>query len=333
MNWWLPECLSGVLSAAAVYAGAPPLIRALKSSSARQQVYSDGPKTHAVKSGTPTMGGLLFAAALPIALVAGWRNPATLAVVVLALACGAIGAADDIEKIRGRRTRGNVGLRGRVKFILTLGAAVLFLALLEFYGGALRDAIYLPFGAVFGVSGPVALPHWLWLALSVFVVLGTTHAVNLTDGLDGLAAGTVVTPLVFFALLPLAHGGPGAGVVALATAGAALGFLPFNRYPAQIFMGDTGALLLGGVLAGVSIVAGGQLLLAFAGGVLVAETVSVIIQVVSFKTTRKRVFRMSPLHHHFELGGWPETKVTLRFWAASAILCAVAVLSVMGSRS
>jgi len=153
------------------------------------------------------------------------------------------------------------------------------------------------------------------------VVLATTHAVNLTDGLDGLAGGTVLPPLLAFTCASQLAGAPvGIPLFAGATAGTVLGFLLYNRHPARLFMGDTGSLALGAALAGVAILSGTQLFLLLIGGVFVAESLSVIIQVASFKTTRRRVFRMSPLHHHFELGGWPETVVTTRFWIASLVL-------------
>jgi phospho-N-acetylmuramoyl-pentapeptide-transferase len=162
---------------------------------------------------------------------------------------------------------------------------------------------------------------WLWYGLSVCVVLATTHAVNLTDGLDGLAGGVVLPPLLVFTCAVQFAGAPlGVALFAAATSGAVLGFLLYNRHPARLFMGDTGSLALGAALSGVAILTGTQLFLLLIGGVFVAETLSVIIQVASYKTTRRRVFRMSPLHHHFELGGWPETVVTMRFWIASFVL-------------
>jgi phospho-N-acetylmuramoyl-pentapeptide-transferase len=151
-------------------------------------------------------------------------------------------------------------------------------------------------------------------------IVATTHAVNLTDGLDGLAAGTIVSPLAVFAWLGWRAGSAGLTAIDVGLIAAVLGFLVFNRHPARVFMGDTGALALGGILAGSAIASGNLLLLPLVGGVFAAETISVIVQVISYKTTRKRVFRMSPLHHHFELGGWAETKVTRRFWTASALL-------------
>jgi phospho-N-acetylmuramoyl-pentapeptide-transferase len=275
----------------------------LQRASARQTAYEDAPKTHQVKTGTPTMGGLLFAIAPLVALLLT-PSRTTLALAVLVYACMAIGAFDDLAKIRKGK---NKGLRAIPKFALTAVAAVAFLVVAG------------PHQTVFLGIGLVA--PWLWYGLSICVVLATTHAVNLTDGLDGLAGGTVLPPLLVFTCAAQFAGTPlGVPFFGAATAGAVLGFLLYNRYPARVIMGDTGSLALGAALAGIAILTGTQLFLLLIGGVFVAETLSVIIQVASFKTTRRRVFRMSPLHHHFELGGWPETAVTTRFWIASLVL-------------
>jgi phospho-N-acetylmuramoyl-pentapeptide-transferase len=231
--------------------------------------------------------------------------------VVLGLACGAIGFFDDYSAIaRGR----NRGLRAREKFALTALAGVLFLFLVRGEPAAANATLL-----TFGGSGLTA-PAYVWYPLALLAILATIHAVNLTDGLDGLAAGTILPPLAVFAWLGWRAGSEGVVLVDLATAAAVLGFLAYNRHPAAVFMGDTGSLALGGILAGSAILSGSLLVLPLIGGVFLAETLSVIIQVAYFKRTRKRIFRMSPLHHHFELGGWPETKVTTRFWTASALL-------------
>lgn len=285
----------------AILAG--PLIARLRRASAGQIAYEDAPKTHQTKTGTPTMGGLLFGVAPLIALIIA-PSRVTLALAVLVFACMGIGAIDDLAKIRKQK---NKGLRALPKFVLTAVAAIVFLAV----AGPQSTALV-------GI-GPI--PPLLWYALSVSVVLATTHAVNLTDGLDGLASGTIVPPLLVLTGVAGIVAAPfGVAVFAAAMLGSVLGFLLYNRHPARLFMGDTGSLALGGALAGVAILTGAQLFLLLIGGVFVAETLSVIIQVASYKTTRRRVFRMSPLHHHFELGGWPETKVTARFWLASLIL-------------
>jgi phospho-N-acetylmuramoyl-pentapeptide-transferase len=316
----------GLLLVSLIVAGLPafiltallgrPLIGRLQRAAARQTAYEDAPQSHQVKTGTPTMGGLLFGIAPLVALLLA-PSRTTFALAVLVYACMAIGAFDDLSKIRKGK---NKGLRAREKFALTGVAAIVFLLV-----AGPQPPVLLGIGAV---------PAWLWYGLSVCVVLATTHAVNLTDGLDGLAGGTILPPLLVFTCAanfggssPFAarflgsFAGPlGAPLFAAATAGAVLGFLLYNRHPARVFMGDTGSLALGAALSGVAILTGAQLFLLLIGGVFVAETLSVIIQVASYKTTRRRVFRMSPLHHHFELGGWPETVVTTRFWLASLVL-------------
>ena len=321
--WWVPLMgpfpgRSGLLFVPLLICGAAafvlsailgrPLIAALRRASARQTAYEDAPKTHQSKTGTPTMGGLLFALAPLVALAfAPYRE--TLALAVLIYGCMAIGAIDDVAKIRGQQNR---GIRARTKFALTAIVAVVFLVV-----AGPQHTAFLGLGAV---------PPWLWYGLSVAVVVSTTHAANLTDGLDGLLSGTMIPPLLVLAyaafLTVPQTGATGMAALAVAAAmlGAVLGFLLYNRHPARVFMGDTGSLALGGALAGVAILTDTQLFLLLIGGVLAAETLSVIIQVVSFKTTRRRVFLMSPLHHHFELAGWPETKVTSRFWLASLVL-------------
>ncbi|HTJ25647.1 MAG TPA: phospho-N-acetylmuramoyl-pentapeptide-transferase [Candidatus Limnocylindria bacterium] len=282
-----------------------PLIAALRRSSTSQTAYEDAPQTHQTKTGTPTMGGVLFALA-PVVALACTPSRATLALAVLVLGCMGIGAIDDLAAIRKQKNR---GLRALPKFALTGLAGIVFLLI----AGQPTP----PGTTLLGIG---AAPPWLWYLLSLCVVLATTHAVNLTDGLDGLAGGTILPPLAVLAFTALRVGVPNVGVFASATIGAVLGFLLYNRHPARVFMGDTGSLALGAALAGGAILTGTQLLLPLIGGVFAAETLSVIIQVASYKATRRRVFRMSPLHHHFELSGWPETKVTMRFWIASFVL-------------
>jgi phospho-N-acetylmuramoyl-pentapeptide-transferase len=292
-------------------AAGKPLIAYLQRVSLRQHAYEDAPKTHAGKSGTPTMGGLLFIIGLAAACAA-CPNRTIFILAFVGLGCGAIGAADDLLSIRRGRNR---GLRAREKFLLTTVVAVAFLALAQ---GALeprlRDVIFTAGGTALHV------PHWLWYALGLAAVVATTNAVNLTDGLDGLAAGTVLPPLAAFAWIGWRCGASGVTFVDVALAAGTIGFLVYNRYPARVFMGDTGALALGGILAAGAVVTGTDLVLLVVGGVFAVEALSVILQVASYKLTRKRIFRMSPLHHHFELGGWHETTVTARFWTASALL-------------
>ncbi len=314
MNGWIVDALvfTGVLLLTLVLA--VPLIKALRKRRYGQTAYEDAPKTHAVKSGTPTMGGLLFVPALLVALIV--RHDAdALALVVLGLLCGAVGLLDDLLGVRRGRNR---GLGGRAKLALTALAAIVFLIVVA------NDPAFQFRGTILSLgSAHIAVGVWLWYALGVVVVMATTHAVNLTDGLDGLAAGTVLPPLLVLAWLASRAGVSGVATVDVAVAAACLGFLFFNRHPAKIFMGDTGALTLGAVVAGSAILIGNHLLLLLIGGVFVVEALSVILQVAYFKMTRKRILKMSPLHHHYELSGWPERKITTRFWAAAVALALV----------
>jgi len=290
------------------------LVRIMPRLQFKQTAYEDAPDTHQKKTGTPTMGGIAFVAAM-LPLVSLRSAPIALALLFLVIACAAIGFIDDYLAIRRGK---NLGLRARTKYLASALVAVTFLNLADGSGNFFpRDVLF--------TAGTFALhaPHWLWLLLGVVAVTGTMHAVNLTDGLDGLATGTVIPPLVVLGMVgfPLSSI---ASMAAVLGVGACLGFLIFNRYPAKIFMGDTGSLALGALLAGVAILEGQMLLLILICAVPVAETLSVIMQVTYFKATKgKRIFKMTPLHHHFELLGWPETKVTRTFWAASLIASAI----------
>ncbi len=287
------------------------LLTALRRLQIRQRAYEDAPQTHQSKTGTPTMGGLVFLATVA-ALLPFAHGPLLAPLVYLVIACGTIGFLDDYLAIR---QGSNQGLRARTKLLATALVAVIFLRVIDgSYEFFPRDTLF--------AAGTFALvvPHWLWLLVGILAITGTVHAVNLTDGLDGLATGTMIPPLVVMVLIATRMGALGAAIVASATIGACLAFLPLNRYPAHMFMGDTGSLALGALLSGVAIATGEMLLLLLVGGVFVAEALSVMLQVVYFKATNgKRILRMSPLHHHYELGGWPETKVTARFWLASLV--------------
>ena len=285
-----------------------PLIARLRALKLRQKAYEDAPATHQTKTGTPTMGGILFLLAPLVTLIFA-HDTSSVALAVLVAASAASGVVDDWSAIRAGRNR---GLRARTKFLLTGLAGAIFLAIL-LLGGAVTPALL----------GIGAVPLWLWIALSLAAILATTHAVNLTDGLDGLAGGTVLPPLAVLGFIALRTGAPNIAIAVAALLGAVLAFLAFNRHPARVFMGDTGSLALGAALAGIAILTNAQLLLPLIGGVFAAETLSVILQVASYKTTKRRIFRMSPLHHHFELAGWPETTVTTRFWLASLGLSAI----------
>lgn len=301
--------LFGLVESGVAGAVVLPLLQRLQ---LRQHAYEDAPATHQVKTGTPTMGGIVFLVALA-GLPVVMRDPLSLAIFCLVALCGLIGFIDDMMGItRGR----NRGLRARTKFLATALVAVTFLNVVSnSYALFPRDVIF--------HSGTFVLivPHVVWLLLGILAITGTIHAVNLTDGLDGLATGTMVPPLLACAAIGYAAHEIVPAATAAIGIGGCLGFLIFNRHPAKMFMGDTGSLALGALLSGIAILEGQMLLLVVIGGVFVAEALSVIAQVSYFKATGgKRILRMSPLHHHFELGGWPETKVTTRFWMASLVL-------------
>jgi phospho-N-acetylmuramoyl-pentapeptide-transferase len=277
----------------------------------RQRAYEDAPQTHREKSGTPTMGGLAFVSVLVAALAIS-RAPLLAELVFLVALCAGIGAIDDLLTIRQGANR---GLRARTKLLATALAAAIFLR-----EAAASPSLFPPDVLFHAGRFAVTAPHWLWLLLGILAIVGTIHGTNLTDGLDGLAAGAMIPPLMVVALVAASATMSGAAIGAAAGAGACAGFLLFNAHPAKLFMGDTGSLALGALLAGAAILSGEMLLLVVIGAVFVAEALSVILQVSYFKATRgRRILRMSPLHHHFELGGWPEQKVTSRFWLASAI--------------
>ena len=264
-----------------------------------QQIYEDGPKAHAAKQGTPTLGGAAFILAAIVGLIFSHTLNDT-RVMLLAAGAGAIGAVDDLLIIMRRSA---LGLRARAKFALLALLGVLVLGLLQ-SGDQPLGYTERWFG------GMVALPPWLWWLLGLLAVVGAANAVNLTDGVDGLATSTVIPPLFLLSLAALSS-------VGIAVLGAAAAFLYYNRHPAKIFMGDAGSLLLGSLLAACAIVSGWLLFLPLLGFVFVVEALSVIVQVASFKLTGKRVLKMSPLHHHFELSGWSERRITWTFASVS----------------
>lgn len=306
--------VGGVLISAACGA---VLLRLMPRLQFKQTAYEDAPQTHQAKTGTPTMGGFCYVLAMLPLLWGVGTWPFAWQMVALVLLCALVGFVDDFIGIRGGK---NAGLSARTKYLATALIAIVFLR-------AVSDSTDLfPRDVIFHAGAYVlAVPHWLWLLLGIVAVTGTVHAVNLTDGLDGLLTGTMVPPLSFFACVALFKTDQQvAGYASLLGIGACLGFLIYNRYRAKIFMGDIGSLALGGLLSGAAILTGEMLMLILVGGVFVAEAVSVILQVGYFKLTKgKRIFRMSPLHHHFEQLGWPETRVTVRFWLVSLLCAAV----------
>ncbi|MEN6413706.1 MAG: phospho-N-acetylmuramoyl-pentapeptide-transferase [Veillonellales bacterium] len=295
-----------------------PVLRRLKFG---QSIRREGPKRHYAKAGTPTMGGIIILIALLLSsLLYAGKSPEVWLALFVTLGHGVLGFLDDFIKVALKRS---LGLKARQKLFGQIILAVALAYIATTYMGRGTD-LWIP---VLGMNldlGP------FYYVLIFFVLVGTTNAVNLTDGLDGLAAGTTIVAAVAYAVIALAFAKPELAAFCVALAGATLGFLRFNAYPAKVFMGDTGSLALGGALASVAVMTKTELLLILVGGVFVIEALSVIIQVVSFKTTGKRVFLMSPIHHHFELSGWPEVKVVTVFWLAGVAfsVLALAILSV-----
>ena len=307
----------------AILAG-PKFIKFLRENELGQHIREEGPPQHRVKQGTPTMGGLLFiiAAAIPFLVLSDYTLPG-LAVFGVMLGCAAIGFADDYTKLTRRRS---LGLAGRWKLLLLV-------AITFFVGWAVNERdlateVYVP-----GIDIEVDL-WWVWYLLLFLIIAGAANGANLTDGIDGLAVGVGIIALLTFTamnvftyirssqvateqdLAALDQAILGASLI-----GGAIGFLWYNAFPAEVFMGDTGSMAIGGALGGFAIMGQSELLLILIGGIFVIEALSVILQVVSYKRWGRRIFLMTPIHHHFEMKAWSETKIMVRFWIMAAILC------------
>lgn len=298
-----------------------PRLRILKFG---QQILEDGPAWHKSKAGTPTMGGLMFIAGVLlsgiIALLVDF-NIKYLTMLLIALGFGIIGFIDDYVKVVKHR---NLGLTASQKFILQAILAIVYILVLK-YSGNLTTEIIIPF-----VSKTLAMPWWLYVVFILFVVTGTVNAVNLTDGLDGLASSITVAVSLFFTVVSIIFAQSAVGYFSIAVLGGCIGFLFFNWYPAKVFMGDTGSLFLGGAISVIAVGLNMPLILVIVGFVYLFETLSVIIQVAYFKRTGKRVFKMTPIHHHFEKCGWKEKKIVAVFTAVTVVLCIVAFMSLLG---
>ncbi|HZP01538.1 MAG TPA: phospho-N-acetylmuramoyl-pentapeptide-transferase [Terriglobia bacterium] len=329
----------------------PWLIRKLKEFQIGQYIREEGPQSHQAKQGTPTMGGVLIVLCIviPTLLWSDLENVFVWLVLVVTLAFAGIGFWDDYQKVRRKK---NLGLTGRTKFLLQIlvsflfGVALIFLSAQGLYSTTLTFPFFKKFRPAFLISSfldspwtyPLAfIPFLLFLVL---VLVGSSNAVNLTDGLDGLAIGCVIISASALTVLTYVSGHavlseyldvehlPRAAELTIfcgAMVGSSLGFLWYNAYPAEIFMGDVGSLALGGAIATVAVIIKQELLLPFIGGIFVVEALSVILQVASFKLRGKRIFKMSPLHHHFELLGWKESKIIARFWIAALVFALFAL--------
>ena len=309
----------------------PAMIRWLKDHQAEgQPIRSDGPETHLAKIGTPTMGGLLILGAFVFSTLL-WMplsNPYLWPVLTVAVAFGAVGSVDDWMKLR---RRSHHGMSGRMKLVLQLLVAfVVTLVFIELSPPQLRYGVAIPF-----LKDSLVPLGLLYVPFAMLVMVGASNAINLTDGLDGLAIVPVMIVAACFGLIAYLAGNvnfagylqinyvPGTGDLAVmcgALLGAGLGFLWFNAPPARVFMGDTGSLALGGALGAMSVATRHEMVLAITGGLFVLETLSVILQVASFKLTGRRIFLMAPLHHHFERKGWAESTIVIRFWIISVVL-------------
>jgi phospho-N-acetylmuramoyl-pentapeptide-transferase len=292
----------------------PKFIEFLRNREFGQNIREEGPQGHQTKAGTPTMGGIIIflAIAVPYVLLSerDWRS---LGVFFAAIACALLGFADDYTKIVKRRS---LGLRARTKLVVTI-AISLGLWWIATQKANIGPTVQLRFVDASVDLGPL-FPVFIYL-----VVAGTTTAVNFTDGLDGLAAGCAAIVLLAYIGITFITGARDLSLLAGCLVGACIGFLWFNSFPASIFMGDTGSLGLGGAIAGLAVMTNTTALLVLLGGIFVIEVLSVVIQVFSFQVFRKRVFLMAPIHHHFELQAWSETKIILRFWIVAAAFGAI----------
>ena len=311
----------------------PWLIRELGTHQIGQVIRRDGPERHLTKEGTPTMGGLLIvlATVIPTLLWANLGNPYIWIAVFVTVGFGAIGFVDDYKKVIRKDSKG-LSAKKKLLFQFALAAVAATLIYLDI---GIQPKVSIPF---FKKLNPNLGPFYI--AFIILVIVGASNAVNLTDGLDGLAIGPSIISAGTYMLFAYLAGHikiasylqipyvPGAGELTIfcgAMAGAGIGFLWYNTYPASVFMGDTGSLAIGAALGVVAIMVKQEVVLALVGGVFVMEALSVIVQVYSYKTTRKRIFRMAPVHHHFELKGWAEPKIIVRFWIISIILALLAI--------
>jgi phospho-N-acetylmuramoyl-pentapeptide-transferase len=316
---------AGVIAMVVSIIVGPKFIAFLRRNEFGQHIREEGPEAHRVKQGTPTMGGLLIMASATIAFLplSAYTTPA-LTIFGTALACGCVGFLDDFIKLRHQRS---LGLSGRWKMLLLL--AITVAVGIAAHHQRLSHSVFVPLGDWSIPLGP------FWYVLLFLIIAGAVNGVNLTDGLDGLAAGTGIIALSTFTAMAVTifvrsatptHGRVenrlDAALIGAAFVGAGVGFLWFNAFPAEVFMGDTGAMAIGGALAAMAIMLKVELLMLFVGGIFAIEALSVLLQVLTFKRWGRRIFLMAPLHHHFEMKAWSDSKITVRFWIVTAILCA-----------
>lgn len=314
----MDKFIAWLVAFAAAAALGPVIIPFLKKLKFGQSIREIGPSWHNSKSGTPTMGGMIFILALIIsmAVMHGELDETAFLALFCSLGFGLIGFIDDFIKVVLKR---NLGLLAWQKLALQILVSVVFV----FGGlnlGAFNTVIDIPFTSYALDMG------WLYIPFAIFILVGVTNSVNLTDGIDGLAASVTIVVMLFFGFFALSV--PSLSLFSFALVGGLIGFLLYNRYPAKVFMGDTGSLFLGGAVSAAALLLGNPLILVIVGFIYICETLSVIIQVISFKLTGKRVFKMSPIHHHFEMSGWNEVKIVRVFSGITLLLCLVCYLFV-----
>ena len=313
--------VSGVLSGGIGYF-LIPLLRALK---AGQSIREVGPTWHNNKAGTPMMGGIMFILAAILCLlfhIPTMEDYSVFYVLILALCFGFIGFLDDFTKMKFKR---NLGLTSLQKMLLQMAVSAVYLYLL-YSKGVMTCDIYIPFVNVSFYLHPI-----VYIFFAMFVMVGTVNSVNLTDGVDGLSSSVTVPVMIFFAAAAIAMGKMDLALLPACLVGGLIAYLFYNWHPAKVFMGDTGSLFLGGVVCGLAFALDMPLILILVGFVYICETMSVIIQVAYFKATHgKRIFKMSPIHHHFELCGWKEEKIVIVFTSISAVMCILAWIGIQG---
>ncbi len=301
------------------------LIPALRAMKAGQSIREVGPTWHNNKAGTPMMGGIMFIAAATLCLlfhIPSMEDHAVLYVLILALCFGLIGFLDDFTKMKFKR---NLGLTSLQKMLLQMAVSAVYLYLL-YSKGVMTCDIYVPFVNVTFYLHPI-----VYIFFAMFVMVGTVNSVNLTDGVDGLSSSVTIPVMVFFTAAAVAMGKIDLALLPACLVGGLLAYLCYNWHPAKVFMGDTGSLFLGGVVCGLAFALDMPLILIAVGFVYICETLSVIIQVTYFKATHgKRIFKMSPIHHHFELCGWKEEKIVIVFASVSAVMCVLAWFGIAG---
>ncbi len=294
----------------------PFFINRMKQLQYGQQIRDDGPARHSLKAGTPTMGGMvMLLAAAAVSIIFAGKSPVLYLLLMVTLGCGLIGFLDDYLKLFFNRS---LGLKARSKLAGLIALSLIYI-LFSGYMGLYSTKLVLPF---FNLVFDLGIVYPLFVFIIIF---GFSNSVNLTDGVDGLAAGTAAIALIAFLIIAITTGFPETAIFCAALTGACLGFLIYNRHPARLFMGDVGSLALGGALAALSLVTKAELFLVIIGGIFVLEAFSVIAQVTSFQLTGRRIFLMSPLHHHFELKGWSEWRVVRVFWGVALLFAVTGV--------